>query len=120
MLGNGGIIMICVGNYCYEILKEHRDAFNEEAFKNRYVELLNKYDYIVGDWGYQQLRLKGFFEDTNPKSTHDTKISTLPDYIFEYCNFGCPYFVLKKVRKPQQEVSQPKVDSEEATIQNEV
>ena len=54
------------------------------------------YDYIVGDWGYGQLRLKGFFDDKNQKSTYDTKISTLQDYLFEYCNFGCAYFIVKK------------------------
>ncbi len=91
--------MICIGNYCYEVIEEFRNGFNEEAFKNRYVELLNKYDYIVGDWGYNQLRLKGFFEDSNPKATHDTKISTLSDYLYEYCNFGCPYFVAKRTKK---------------------
>ncbi|WP_223701443.1 YutD family protein [Sutcliffiella deserti] len=91
--------MICIGNHCYELVEENRNGFNEEAFKGRYIEVLNKYDYIVGDWGYNQLRLRGFFEDQNQKSTHDTKISTLPDYIYEYCNFGCAFFVLKKVKK---------------------
>ncbi len=95
--------MICIGNHCYELLEENRDGFNEETFRARYIDVLNKYDYIVGDWGYNQLRLRGFFEDQNHKSTHDTKISTLPDYILEYCNFGCAYFVLKKVKKPATE-----------------
>ena len=30
------------------------------------------------------------------KSTYETKISTLQDYLYEYCNFGCAHFVLKK------------------------
>ncbi|HEM1953420.1 TPA: DUF1027 domain-containing protein, partial [Listeria monocytogenes] len=25
-------------------------------------------------------------------------ISTLKEYIYEYCNFGCAYFVIKKVK----------------------
>jgi uncharacterized protein YutD len=90
--------MICVNNSCYEIVDEIREGFNEEAFRARHSEILNKYDYIVGDWGYSQLRLRGFFEDDNQKATYDTKISTLSEYLFEYCNFGCPYFVLKKVK----------------------
>ena len=64
----------------------------------RYSDVLLKYDYILGDWGYGQLRLKGFFDDRNQKSTYETKISTLQDYLYEYCNFGCAYFVLKKSR----------------------
>ncbi|WP_010175420.1 YutD family protein [Bacillus coahuilensis] len=89
--------MIEIGRLKYEIVKEFRDGFNEDALKERYSDILGKYDYIVGDWGYGQLRLKGFYEDQNQKSTFDTKISTVNDYLLEYCNFGCAYFVIKKV-----------------------
>jgi uncharacterized protein YutD len=92
-------LVINVNGITYEIVQEHKDGFNDEAFKERYSEILNKYDYIVGDWGYNQLRLRGFFDDQNQRATHDTKISTLMDYLYEYCNFGCAYFVLKKIRK---------------------
>lgn len=91
--------MICINNYCYEVVEDAKDGFNEEAFKARYSDILTKYDYIVGDWGYEQLRLKGFFDDQSPKAAFDTKISTLSEYLFEYCNFGCAYFVVKKVSK---------------------
>lgn len=91
--------MIRVQGINFEVVENNRDAWKEEEFKERYSDVLNRYDYIVGDWGYGQLRLKGFFEDNNRKASYDSKISTMPEYIYEYCNFGCPYFVLKKVRK---------------------
>lgn len=91
--------LIQVQNNTYELIEDVKEGFQEEAFKARYSEILNKYDYIVGDWGYNQLRLKGFFEDQNNRSTYDTKISTLQEYLFEYCNFGCAYFVLRKIKK---------------------
>ncbi|MEH6848855.1 MULTISPECIES: YutD family protein [Bacillus] len=90
---------VYVNNIHYEVIEENRNGFNEEAFKARYAEILNKYDYIVGDWGYDQLRLRGFFDDSNQRATYDTKISTLSEYLYEYCNFGCSYFVLRKVKK---------------------
>lgn len=90
--------MIQVQGNMYEVVENVRDGWNEEEFKNRFSDVLNKYDYIVGDWGYEQLRLKGFFEDENRKSTFDLKISSLPEYLYEYCNFGCAYFVVKKVK----------------------
>ncbi|TLS38827.1 YutD family protein [Pseudalkalibacillus caeni] len=95
--------MISINNQNFQLLKEENDGWNEEEFKSRYSEVLDKYDYILGDWGYGQLRLKGFFEDKNQKATFDTKISTITEYIFEYCNFGCPYFVLKKEKKADKE-----------------
>jgi uncharacterized protein YutD len=91
--------MIIAEGYTYEMVENVREGFKEDAFLARYSDILTKYDYIVGDWGYGQLRLKGFFEDKNQKATFDTKISTFEDYIFEYCNFGCAYFVLRKTGK---------------------
>ena len=92
-----GDVMVIVDGYMYEIMEDYREAFQEEAFRERYSEILSKYDYIMGDWGYGQLRLKGFFEDRNNKATFDTKISTMKDYLYEYCNFGCAYFLIKKI-----------------------
>ncbi|GIN88615.1 hypothetical protein J6TS2_50010 [Heyndrickxia sporothermodurans] len=89
--------MISINNQTYEIIKDFRNGFNEEAFRNRFSDILSRYDYIVGDWGYGQLRLKGFFDDENPKATFDTKIGTLTEYLYEYCNFGCAYFVAKRI-----------------------
>ncbi|MDD9147393.1 MULTISPECIES: YutD family protein [unclassified Sporolactobacillus] len=89
-------VTVAVDHHRYEVIENVRNGWNEEAFCKRYSDILNKFDYIVGDWGYQQLRLRGFYEDQNQKSTFDTKISTLVDYLVEYCSFGCAYFVLKK------------------------
>ena len=83
----------------YEVIEEVKSGFQKEVLRERYSDILKKYDYIVGDWGYDQLRLKGFYKDNHPKATHETKISFLDDYLYEYCNFGCAYFVLKKVHK---------------------
>ncbi|MBB6453446.1 uncharacterized protein YutD [Salirhabdus euzebyi] len=80
----------------YEVIDNYRDGFQEEVVKERFSDILSKYDFIVGDWGYGQLRLRGFYDDQNPKATFDTKISTLDDYLYEYCNFGCAYFVMKR------------------------
>ncbi|TMW72481.1 DUF1027 domain-containing protein [Alteribacter natronophilus] len=91
--------MIRVQGNQYEILEDVKGGFVEEDFKSRYSDVLNKYDYIVGDWGYNQLRLKGFFEDQHRKAPFESKISSLPEYLYEYCNFGCPYFVIKKVKE---------------------
>ena len=94
--------MVVVEGYAYEIIENVKEGYKEENFIARFSEVLLKYDYVVGDWGYGQLRLKGFFDDRNQKSTFDTKISTLQDYLYEYCNFGCAYFIAKKIGKAEQ------------------
>ena len=95
--------LIIADGYAYEVIENVREGFQEDAFIARYSDILSKYDYIVGDWGYGQLRLKGFFDDKNQKSTFDTKISTIQDYLYEYCNFGCAYFILRKTGRAQEQ-----------------
>lgn len=76
----------------YTLIENYKNAFTSDSFQDRYTKLLQKYHYIVGDWGHEQLRLKGFYE-VGHKS--DATINTLQDYLREYCSFGCAYFVLK-------------------------
>ena len=72
-------------------------------------------DYIVGDFGYDQLRLKGFYKDSNKKAELSKRFSTIQDYLLEYCNFGCPYFILRKV--PESEIkSRIETEDENAEI----
>ena len=108
--------MIRIQGVSFEIIEDVREAWVEEDFKGRYSDVLNKYDYIVGDWGYGQLRLRGFFADNNRKASYDSKISTLPEYLYEYCNFGCPYFVLRKVKEERNNSKRTKDPKKELEV----
>lgn len=105
--------MFQIANKTYEVIKDHKDGWNLEAFRERYSEVLERYDFVVGDWGYSQLRLRGFFKDSNPKATKDTVISTLQDYLNEYCNFGCAYFIVEKIQNKPFPGNQDKEGHEE-------
>jgi len=89
--------MIEVGDFKYELIENNREAFNEEEFIYLYTEYFYDYDYIVGDYAYSKLRLKGFYEDDNKKSKKINKISSKDEYIKENCAYHCKYFVLKKI-----------------------
>ena len=88
--------MIKVDQQYFELIEEYRECFDEEIFSARYSDILDKYDYVVGDYGYDQLRLKGFYKDSNKKAEISKRFSSIQDYILEYCNFGCPYFVVRR------------------------
>ncbi|MGT2715498.1 YutD family protein [Streptococcus respiraculi] len=90
-----------------DLLDDYREAFDPTAFGQRFSPLMLKFDYIVGDWGNEQLRLKGFYKDEKAVKS-DLKISRLDDYLTEFCNFGCAYFVLEN-HEPQE----PPVEVEE-------
>jgi uncharacterized protein YutD len=90
------IVIVLAGGNAYIVEHEHKNGWNAEAFKERYSEVLERYDYIVGDWGYSQLRLRGFYQEGHPRATKESVIASLTDYLNEYCNFGCAFFVLTK------------------------
>ncbi|RJX41882.1 DUF1027 domain-containing protein [Paenibacillus pinisoli] len=102
--------MIHIGGKSYELIHENRSGWNPEAFRNRYSEVLERYDYIIGDWGYNQLRLKGFFREGHQKANKESSYSTAADYINEYCNFGCAYFILEKKQGARKEMGEEDVD----------
>ncbi len=96
--------LVTVDGRRYAIALDHKQAFDREKFAARYTDILEKYDYIVGDWGYDQLRLRGFYADDNRRANKDQLIRTLQDYLLEYCNFGCAYFVLQRLDAPDKPV----------------
>ena len=55
--------MIKVNQQYFELIEDYRECFDEELFASRYSDILDKYDFVVGDFGYDQLRLKGFYKD---------------------------------------------------------
>lgn len=87
----------------YRLVANHKEGFKIETLKERFSDILTKYDYIVGDWGYDQLRLRGFYKTGNNKGVKSQDIRRLEDYLYEYCNFGCAYFVLENlaVKEPE-------------------
>lgn len=97
---------LMIGNRQYKVVLDYRDGFQLERIGERYSEVLARYDYIVGDWGYDQLRLRGFFEEDNKKAMPEQRIDTLEDYLYEYCNFGCAYFVMQRIGGKREKTSQ--------------
>lgn len=80
----------------YELIKDYREGFDKDEFVNKCTDYYYDYDYIVGDWAYGKLRLKGFYDDNNKKAKPINKYSLLDKYIAENCAYGCKYFVVKK------------------------
>ena len=91
--------MIQMFGNTYSLIDNNKDGWDPGAFEGRYSDILDKYDYIVGDWGYKQLRLNGFYNNNKQSVPEEMKIKAIEEYLVEYCNFGCAYFVLEKLNK---------------------
>lgn len=82
----------------YEIIKNHKNAFDLAKFEECYIEeCFDKYPYIVGDISDNILRLKGFSGDNRK----DNYIGRVEDYIEESCAFRCPHYILKRINKDE-------------------
>jgi Uncharacterized protein conserved in bacteria len=82
-----------INGHAYELVTNVREGFDFAEFAQRYSTILSKYDYIVGDWGFEQLRLKGFYA-ADRAGAKQNQIDAVQDYLYESCNFGCAYFIL--------------------------
>ena len=80
----------------YEVVKDYRDGYDEEAVMERATDYFNEYDYIFGDWAYGKLRLKGFYNKDNKNVKDINNIDKLDEYIEKNCAYGCKYFLLEK------------------------
>lgn len=93
----------------YTVLKEFRTTFNPELFNEKIVQVLLKYDFIVGDFADDHLRLKGFYHDRRRNVEAGKKASKIEKYINESCNYMCPHYVLEKIKSaPQKKKSKGK------------
>lgn len=85
-----------LNNTEYEIIKDYRDAFDEEKFLEKCTDYYYDYDYVVGDIAYDKLRLKGFYDKGNKKVNKINNYSNLDKYLKDNCAVDCKYFVAKK------------------------
>ncbi|WP_155286446.1 YutD family protein [Lacticaseibacillus zhaodongensis] len=92
--------MITIDGRRYEIVKNYKDGLRKDVLAERYEQVLDKYDYVVGDWGFEKLRLKGFYDANRRQASPDQLITHVEDYLYEYCNFGCAYFIIHRLDAP--------------------
>ena len=81
----------------YEIIKNYKNGYDKDVLTQKYTDFFKNYDYIVGDWSYGKIRLKGFYESTNKNCKDFNNIEQLEKYLKENCSFECAYFVAKKI-----------------------
>ncbi len=81
----------------YQLIKEVGEGFDYEAVKEKATDYFNNFDYIVGDWAYGKLRLKGFYKPESKSCQKMNNINSLNDYIEKKCAYGCRWFQLEKI-----------------------
>lgn len=83
----------------YELIKDYKNAFNLEELAEKITEYFEDYDYIVGDYSYDKLRLKGFCNKKNKNFSEINNYDKVDDYLKNFCSYECRYYILEKKDK---------------------
>ena len=86
-------------NNYYEVLENKNNCLDLELLKEKYTDYFEDYDYILGDYAYNKLRLKGFCDKKNKKFNSINDISKKEKYLINQCAYECNYFLIKKIKK---------------------
>lgn len=89
---------IVINKVDYELVNDNDKVFDEELFLEKVTDYFEPYDYIFGDYAYDKLRLKGFYDSDSKNVTKINNIKYLDLYIENYCAYGAKWFLLKKVK----------------------
>ncbi len=89
--------MVTINDKNYDILENVKDALDMTIIKDKITDYYDEFDYIVGDWSYGKLRLKGFNDKDNKNFNNINDSSLIKSYIEDYCAYGCKYFILKRI-----------------------
>ena len=90
---------IVINDIEYEVIENNNATIDEELLKEMLTDYFQEFDYILGDYAYSKLRLKGFNEKDNKNYKNINAFENIHEYIEKYCAYGCKYFILKQIRK---------------------
>ncbi|MBR5370371.1 MAG: YutD family protein [Bacilli bacterium] len=89
---------VVINGVTYEVIRNDQECLDTSILEEKITDYFDPYDYIFGDYAYEKVRLKGFYESSNKSANKINDIKNLDDYIKDYCSYGCKLFLLKKVR----------------------
>ena len=90
--------IVVIDDKKYEVMENVKDALNIEDLEGKITEYYDGFDYILGDYAYGKVRLKGFNDKTNKYYKPINDIKMVDDYVEKCCAYGCKYFILKKIK----------------------
>lgn len=94
----GDIMEVIINDIKYKIVKNHKQGFDKNEVASKLTDYFWPYDYILGDWAYSKLRLKGFCDKNNEMYNNINDYDKINDYIKHNCAYDCQYFILQKIK----------------------
>ena len=81
------------------MIKDYKNALDVEELKEKYTDYFYDFDYVLGDYSYDKLRLKGFCNKKNKNLNNINDYENVNNYLKDYCSYDCRYFIIEKIDK---------------------
>lgn len=88
---------IIINDKKYEVIVDYKEGFSTDEVISKMTDYFDDFDYIVGDWAYGKLRLKGFCTKNNSKYREINSYDNVKKYISNECAYDCKHFILEKI-----------------------
>ena len=88
--------LVIINDIKYKLITDYKDGFDKEEVTNKLTDYFYDYDYIIGDWAYGKLRLKGFCKKGNKLFKNINDFNKKDEYLKNNCAYNCRYFILEK------------------------
>lgn len=89
---------IVINDIEYEIIEDEDNCIDKDVLAEKITDYFDRFDYIFGDYAYEKVRLKGFYDSKNKEAKAINDIKNLKEYKKNYCSYGAKTFLLKKVK----------------------
>ena len=90
--------MVEINGISYEVIKNDNDCLSDVDLSEKITDYFDRFDYIFGDFAYEKVRLKGFYNHNNKLVKNYNDFNKVEDYISNNCAYGCKYFILEKLK----------------------
>ena len=90
---------IIIRDKTYKVVKDYGDTLSSLDLNEIVTDYYDNYDYIVGDWAYGKVRLKGFYKHDNKLAKKHNDYNNLESYLEKECAYGCKHFILEDISK---------------------
>lgn len=81
----------------YELVRNDGNCFDDSVIE-KITDYFDPYDYIAGDYAYEKVRFKGFYDSKSKGVNSINNIKNIDNYIKDYCCYGSKIFLLKKIK----------------------
>lgn len=95
---------IIINDRKYYLLEDYKNGFEINIVSEKLTDYFSYFDYIVGDWSYGKLRLKGFCKKANNNRKEINDFNKKNQYIKNHCAYDCKYFVLENLEVIQDKI----------------